>query len=106
MPIKYETLFSLGALATLPFLAFPSRVKEQIREEQNNECADCGHRVRKLQVHHIVPQSRGGSDSIENGVGLCPKCHQRWDLTSLTSDIIYPGVHYEFRRRKGGKRKR
>ena len=29
-----------------------------------------------LEVHHKTPLSRGGADSIENTVALCPNCHR------------------------------
>jgi len=29
-----------------------------------------------LEVHHIVPLSRGGEDTIGNTVALCPNCHR------------------------------
>lgn len=30
-----------------------------------------------LEVHHIKPLSKGGHDSIENAIGLCPNCHRK-----------------------------
>lgn len=30
-----------------------------------------------LEVHHIIPLSKKGLDSIENTVALCPNCHRR-----------------------------
>lgn len=29
-----------------------------------------------LEVHHIVPLSKGGNDSVENAQALCPNCHR------------------------------
>lgn len=29
-----------------------------------------------LEVHHAVPLSEGGQDTVANGVGLCPNCHR------------------------------
>lgn len=29
-----------------------------------------------LEVHHIIPLSQGGLDSLENVVSLCPNCHR------------------------------
>jgi len=29
-----------------------------------------------LEVHHAVPLSAGGQDTVANGVGLCPNCHR------------------------------
>lgn len=29
-----------------------------------------------LEVHHIIPLSKGGADDIENTIALCPNCHR------------------------------
>ncbi len=29
-----------------------------------------------LEVHHILPLSDGGDDTVENAIGLCPNCHR------------------------------
>lgn len=50
-------------------------VKIAIREQQNGKCLMCKNEIRDF--HHIVPRSKGGSDNIQNQVGLCPKCHQK-----------------------------
>jgi hypothetical protein len=41
-----------------------------------------GYRWESLEVHHIVPRSRGGSDHPGNLKTLCPPCHR-----SYTSDL-------------------
>lgn len=30
-----------------------------------------------LEVHHVVPLSDGGEDTVENAVALCPNCHRK-----------------------------
>lgn len=30
-----------------------------------------------LEVHHVLPLSEGGEDTVENTVALCPNCHRR-----------------------------
>ncbi|HFQ4922432.1 TPA: HNH endonuclease [Vibrio vulnificus] len=30
-----------------------------------------------LEVHHIIPLSQGGLDSLENVISLCPNCHRK-----------------------------
>ncbi|MEM5811012.1 MAG: HNH endonuclease [Candidatus Aenigmatarchaeota archaeon] len=73
--IFYFSLASLGLLA-ISFFAFPLELKKQVREQQNNICAMCGRKVKKLQIHHRTPQAFGGQDTIENAIGLCSKCHK------------------------------
>lgn len=30
-----------------------------------------------LDVHHIIPLSRGGNDTVKNVKALCPNCHRK-----------------------------
>ena len=48
-------------------------VKAAIREQQNSKCLMCKNDISDF--HHIVPRSKGGSDTMQNQAGLCPKCH-------------------------------
>jgi 5-methylcytosine-specific restriction endonuclease McrA len=80
---------SLGLLA-VSFCAFPEWLKKLIRKEQNNCCDWCGKKVKKLQIHHIIPQSMGGSDERSNAVGLCQECHSYWDKEALKYRRLYP----------------
>lgn len=42
-------------------------------------CQNCGKRKQKknLEVHHIIPRSKGGTDDPTNLVTLCVRCHDR-----------------------------
>lgn len=53
--------------------------KKAIKVSQNYICPICGNKGndRSLQIHHICNKCRGGSNSKENCVALCIKCH-RW----------------------------
>ena len=42
-----------------------------------------------LEVHHIKWVSRGGNDSVENVVALCPNCHKKMHVLDLPDDRIY-----------------
>ena len=33
-----------------------------------------------LEVHHVIPLGDGGSDRVENAVGICPNCHRSLHL--------------------------
>lgn len=39
-----------------------------------------------LECHHIVWVSKGGSDTIDNTVALCPNCHRKMHILDLASD--------------------
>lgn len=30
-----------------------------------------------LEVHHVIPLAKGGDDTVENAVALCPNCHRK-----------------------------
>ena len=76
-------------LYTLSFLAFSRKIKQQVIKEQKGRCDYCGIKPKKLEIHHIIPKRMGGSDEINNAVGLCPNCHQLWD--ELTFQKIFYG---------------
>ena len=39
-----------------------------------------------MEVHHVVWLARGGEDSIENTVALCPNCHRRMHVLDHPAD--------------------
>jgi 5-methylcytosine-specific restriction enzyme A len=39
-----------------------------------------------LECHHIVWLAKGGDDTIENTVALCPNCHRKMHVVDLKSD--------------------
>jgi 5-methylcytosine-specific restriction protein A len=39
-----------------------------------------------LETHHIVWLAKGGSDTIDNTVALCPNCHRKMHSLNLNSD--------------------
>lgn len=52
--------------------------REAVWERQRYQCARCGvykGDVSASEVHHIVHLSNGGSNALENLVGLCGDCH-------------------------------
>lgn len=40
-----------------------------------------------LECHHITWLSRGGEDTIENTVLLCPNCHRKMHMLNLKTDV-------------------
>jgi len=51
-------------------------VSSRIRKRDGYKCAICGSKE-KLEVHHIVPLSRGGASREDNLITLCQKCHSK-----------------------------
>lgn len=50
--------------------------------ELGNECLICGSKE-NLEIHHIVPISKGGTNEIENLAILCRKCNREIRNTIL-----------------------
>lgn len=41
-----------------------------------------------LEVHHIIQLSKGGEDTVDNAVALCPNCHRKMHSIFLEKDIL------------------
>lgn len=53
-----------------------NKTRKQVLAAYNNCCAACGcidHEA--LQIDHVIPQSKGGSDTIDNLQVLCYVCN-------------------------------
>ena len=42
-----------------------------------------------LEAHHIIWLSKGGLDTIENTVALCPNCHRKMHIINERQDILF-----------------
>jgi len=51
--------------------------KAQVRHRDGFQCVDCGTKQVILDVHHIIPESKGGTDDMDNLVTLCEPCHMK-----------------------------
>ena len=49
--------------------------REAILHRDNYTCQCCGKKHTRLEVHHIVFRSRGGTDDEKNLITLCEECH-------------------------------
>jgi len=54
---------------------FSSR-REAVLYRDNYTCQYCGKKHIKLEVHHIIYRSRGGTDNENNLITLCEDCHK------------------------------
>jgi len=59
-----------------PRAAIPSAVRLTVFDRDRNRCVWCSS-VENLALDHIIPVSKGGSDSIENLQTLCRTCNCR-----------------------------
>jgi len=51
-------------------------VSAEVRKRDNNKCVQCDGSG-KIEVHHIVPISRGGVTTLSNLISLCETCHAK-----------------------------
>lgn len=57
--------------------SIPPAVKRNVLSRDRHRCQSPGcTSARFLEVHHIIPRSKGGSNKPENLVSLCGGCHQ------------------------------
>jgi hypothetical protein len=56
--------------------AIPERVRHEVWRRDRGTCVECGSRAR-LEFDHIVPVSRGGSNSARNVELRCEPCNRR-----------------------------
>jgi 5-methylcytosine-specific restriction endonuclease McrA len=55
---------------------FGYEVREYLLEKWGRQCAYCENRDVPLQIEHMVPTSRGGSDRVSNLTLACERCNQ------------------------------
>jgi len=68
-----------------------------IEVQQHDRCAAPGCRAPIVHIHHVIWWSRGGKTTLDNLIGLCPRCHRAVHAGTL---VIDPVTH-EFRNNKG-----
>lgn len=52
-------------------------LRKQVFERDQGFCCDCGEYDAKWEHDHDQPLSMGGSDTLENSVTRCRRCHMR-----------------------------
>lgn len=50
--------------------------KQAAKTRDGYKCQCCGKKNCRLEVHHLLPRSRGGSDRLANLITLCSDCHR------------------------------
>ena len=50
--------------------------REAVLHRDNYTCQCCGKKYVRLEIHHVVFRSLGGSDDEKNLITLCEKCHK------------------------------
>ena len=71
-------------------------LREYLLEKFQRKCAYCGKPGLPMQIEHIVPKSRGGSNSITNLTLACQKCNLKKG-NKTASEFGYPKVQVQAR---------
>lgn len=67
-----------------------------VLERDNNQCRSCGTSgENRLQVHHIVFRSQGGTDDPSNLVTVCWQCHNLIHAGKLSIALVLFNGKYE-----------
>lgn len=69
-------------------------VREYLLEKWKRTCVYCGEKDVPLEVEHIIPRSRGGTDRVSNLTIACHKCNQKKGKMTA-EEFGYPDVQKE-----------
>ena len=58
-------------------------IKQAVLHRDDYTCQKCGEKSRKLEVHHIIFKSNGGTNNMDNLVTLCSECHRNIHIDDL-----------------------
>ena len=70
------TVIRLRHYVHVPFRQLPL-TRRNLYQRDHHTCQYCGARDQPLSVDHVVPRSRGGSDTWENVTTACLSCNVR-----------------------------
>lgn len=72
-------------------------VREYLLEKFNRKCIYCGKEHVALEIEHIIPKSRGGSNKIDNLGIACHDCNQK--KNNMTAEEFgYPNIQKQVKR--------
>ena len=72
--IKLPTVIRLRHFIRIPYREI-ALTRKNILQRDNNSCQYCGYKGDKLSIDHVLPRSRGGSDTWENVTTACLPCN-------------------------------
>jgi hypothetical protein len=70
------TVIRLRQFVRVPYRPLPL-TRRNLFQRDGHRCQYCGSRQERLSVDHVLPRSRGGSDSWENVTTACLSCNVR-----------------------------
>lgn len=86
---QYEYRHTLYGVSMAKKKDVPSMTKKLLFQQVNSQCPFCGeHDVTTLEIHHIHPESEGGSDEQENLIVICGNCHNKITNGNITEGEV------------------
>lgn len=67
-------------------MAFSETQKLKVRRKAHFCCCLC--HALGVEVHHIIPEAEGGSDTLANAAPLCPSCHEAYGANPTKRKFI------------------
>jgi len=58
-------------------LLLSKRTVSKILSRANCSCSLCNWNEAHCDIHHIVPKKKGGKDTMDNLICVCPNCHRK-----------------------------
>lgn len=62
-------------------------------DRADRHCEFCGKQSDHLEIHHIRPRAKGGTNRPSNLIALCPECHRKADSSVYSQSEL----HYQRR---------
>ncbi len=59
-----------------PRIPIPKSVRDYVFQRDNYQCQSCG-KKQHLNIDHIIPLAKGGSNDMSNLQTLCQTCNQQ-----------------------------
>lgn len=72
-------------------------IREYLLEKFGRKCSYCGKQNTPLEVEHIIPKSRGGSNRVDNLCISCHTCNQRKG-NQTAEEFGYPNVQKQVKK--------
>jgi len=67
-------------------MAFSEATKKEVRRKSHHACCLC--KTMYVEIHHLISQKEGGSDTEENAAPLCPTCHETFGANPTEQKFI------------------
>ncbi len=67
-------------------MSFPEKLKVEIRTQCHHKCCLC--QSIGVEIHHIIPQEKGGENTLDNAAPLCAHCHETYGANPTKRKMI------------------